>query len=465
MNLKRFGLIAVAYVSFWCAVALAEGTFDSTVSDSALSGGQTSVFNSSRDAFAKPTANLPTEDLRDFTFGNKIFNTKWVTAPASVASLDGLGPTFNRSSCSACHFKDGRGRPPIAGELYMKSMLMRLSVPGIAEDGGPKGHEIYGTQLSNNAINGVPAEGYTRITYEEISGTYDDGMTYRLRKPSYEFVDLGYGPLGDDILFSPRVAPAVHGMGLLEAIPEEIILSLADANDENGDGISGRPNMVWDAVKGKQALGRFGWKANVATLRQQDAAAAQGDAGVTTSLFPEQNCTPAQKECLAAIDGGTPEMSDKQLEKMTFYVSTLAVPARRDVDVQDVIAGARLFEKASCVACHAPQLRTGKHEVAALSDQDIQPFTDLLLHDMGEELSDNRPDYQASGSEWRTPPLWGVGLVKTVNKHSFFLHDGRARNLEEAVLWHGGEAAKSRDMFKAMSADERQALIAFLNSL
>jgi len=465
MRKKHFILAIIAYVSFWGVVDAAKDIYVSAVSDSPLSGGDTTVFNTSRDAFAKPAKNLPTTDLRAFTFGNKMFNTKWWTAPASVTSLDGLGPTFNRKSCAACHFKDGRGRPPLDINEPMKSMLVRLSIPGMAENGAPMPHAAYGGQLNDNGINGVPAEGVAKITYEDIEGRYPDGTPYSLRKPIYEFKELAYGELGSDIMFSPRVAPSVYGLGLLEAVPMVTILSNADPHDKDGDGISGRPNYVWDVVNNKKSIGRFGWKANVATLQEQDAGAALGDIGITTSLFPDENCTKAQAECGTAINGGQPEMSDMQLEKLTFYVSTLAVPARRKVDDPVVQAGARLFERAQCASCHTPQMRTGEHDIAALSRQNIQPFSDMLLHDMGDGLADNRPDFEATGTEWRTPPLWGIGLVKTVNKHTNFLHDGRARNLEEAILWHGGEAAGSKETFKAMSKDERAALITFLRSL
>ncbi len=468
MRAKHVIAITIIYVSFWSALSLAKDAYDSApnapiVAQDALSGGETTVFNKSREAFAKPAANLPTKDLRTFTFGNKMFNTKWVTAPASVTSLDGLGPTFNRMSCAACHFKDGRGRPPRSADAPMKSMLVRLSV--IQDDGTITPHPSYGGQLNDRAINGVPAEGQARVRYEEVTGQYDDGTPYRLRKPIYTFENRAFGDLGDNVLFSPRVAPAVHGMGLLEAIPEAQILAWADPDDVNGDGISGRPNYVHDAIKNGQSLGRFGWKANVASVHEQDAGAALGDMGITTSVFPDKNCPEVQTECRAAPNGGVPEMSDKQLDKMTFYVSTLAVPARRDVDDDIVKMGARAFEKANCAQCHKPQTTTGAHDIAALSFQNIQPFTDLLLHDMGKNLADNRPDGKASGLEWRTPPLWGIGLVKVVNKHTNFLHDGRARNLEEAILWHGGEAEQSKQAFKAMNADERAALITFLNSL
>lgn len=435
------------------------------VNDNALSGGETTVFTVSHNAFAKPLANLPTKDLRTFTFGNKMFNTNWVQAPASVTSLDGLGPTFNRVSCSSCHFKDGRGQPPENAAAPMQSMLVRLSIPGKAKDGGPKPHPDYGSQLNTFGISDVPGEGIATVSYEEdITGVYDDGAPYNLRKPVYHFSNMAFGELGDNTLFSPRVAPAMHGLGLLEAIPSDAILALTDKNDANKDGISGRVNTV-PGADGRPTIGRFGWKANVATLSRQNAGAAIGDLGITTSLHPEQNCPKPQHSCRKAKNGGSPEMSDTQLKKITFYTQTLAPPARRDVDDPNVQRGAFLFSNSQCASCHIPQMQTGEHAVASLSNQKIQPFTDLLLHDMGEGLADGRPDYDANGNEWRTPPLWGIGLTETVNRHTNFLHDGRARNLEEAILWHGGEAASSVKAFKKLSADDRAALLRFLESL
>lgn len=434
------------------------------VSDNPYSGGEATIFNTSREAYAKPLANLPTVDLRKFTFGNKMFNTNWVQAPASVTSLDGLGPTFNRVSCSGCHFKDGRGRPPVDSSEPMNSMLLRLSIPGKAQDGGPKPHPAYGTQLNPFGIQGVPGEGKATILYEEIEGEYPDGTKYSLRKPTYIFSELAFGEMGKDIMFSPRVAPAVYGLGLLEAISEETILALSDVDDKNNDGISGRPNYVPD-MQGNKTIGRFGWKANVATLEQQNAGAALGDIGITTSINSKQNCPEIQKDCKSSVEGGNPEMSDDQLQKMIFYTQTLAPPARRDVDDKEVIHGARLFEQSNCSSCHTPNITTGDHEIAQLANQKIQPFTNLLLHDMGDGLADNRHDHEANGNEWRTPPLWGIGLLKTVNGHTNLMHDGRARNIEEAILWHGGEAENSKIAFKNMSKVEREALIKFLNSL
>lgn len=454
-------------IGLWLLAGLAAGTGAAPVAvlPDARAGGEATVHTTSQDAFARPLPSLPPEQLRAFAFGNKIFNTNWVIAPASVTSLDGLGPTFNRVSCSGCHFKDGRGRPPLNDSEPMNSMLMRLSLPGRdRKTGGVIPHPAYGDQLNDKAIPGVPAEGRAVVRYEEQPGQYPDGRAYSLRRPVYEFVDMVFGPL-DGALFSPRVAPAVFGLGLLEAIPDETLLAWAKENRQRKDGIRGRPNRVWDSEQQKTAIGRFGWKANVATLNQQNAGAAHGDIGLTSSLHPQQNCPPLQTACQAAPDGGQPELTDRQLERLTFYTQTLAVPARRNPDDTQVQQGAALFTQLQCAVCHRPSVSTGPHAIPSLSHQTIQPFTDLLLHDMGDALADGRPDFQANGREWRTPPLWGIGLVQTVNRHSFFLHDGRARNLEEAILWHGGEAEASQQAFQQLTKDEREAVLVFLESL
>ena len=429
-----------------------------------LAAGDGTVFDTTRDAYAFSLRNLSAEERGDFLVGNNLFSDNWVIAPASTEGRDGLGPLFNARSCGSCHFKDGRGQPPEADE-EMVSTLVRLSVPGADEHGGPLAEPRYGGQLQPRANPGVPAEAATRVTWEELPGVYGDGTAYSLRRPLLEIRELGYGPMQEGTLTSMRVAPPVYGLGLLEEIPESAILALADPDDTDGDGISGRPNRVWDAEHGTSALGRFGWKANQPSLVQQTAGAFLGDIGITTSLFSSQSCTEAQLECSAAIPGGEPEAEDDVLGFVVFYGRTLAVPARRDWLEPEVRAGRALFRAAGCADCHVPSHETGESDVPALSHQRIWPYTDLLLHDMGEGLADGRPDYEASGSEWRTPPLWGVGLLETVNRHQFLLHDGRARGFAEAILWHGGEGEAAREAFRAMSTAERDALLRFLESL
>ncbi len=428
------------------------------------SGGNLTVYNSSYDAFSKPASSLSVQDLRRFTFGNKMFNTNWIAAPASVTSLDGLGPLFNRNSCSGCHTKDGRGRAFLSNEAAAsQSILFRLSV--LDENNQPIPHPVYGDQLNNQAIYGVLPEGQVEISYEEIADKFVDGRIYSLRKPSYKFVDLNYGALGDDIMYSPRVAPAVFGLGLLEAISTKNILANADENDKNHDGISGRANYVFDKIDKRIKIGRFGWKANQPSIAQQNAGAALGDIGITTSVNLQENCNAKQDTCQQQVNGGSPEMSDYQLSRLNFYISVLAVPARRNVDDVDVVAGEEIFSKINCSSCHTSSFKTSKHKVKILSNQIIHPYSDLLLHDMGEGLADNRSDGKANGKEWRTTPLWGIGLVKVVNHHTNFLHDGRARNIEEAILWHGGEAEKSKESYKALPEQQRQQLLRFLESL
>ena len=426
-------------------------------------GGDTTAFSDGANAFELSARNLPNDIRRTFEVGDSFFNQNWVTAPASTEARDGLGPTHNALSCSSCHSHDGRGKPPDHPDDPERGLLLRLSIPG---PNGPMDEPRYGGQLQDRAILGVPGEGRIVIDYIEAPGAYPDGTPFSLRQPTYRMEDLAYGPMSPNVMVSPRVAPATIGLGLLEAIPEASILALADPEDANGDGISGRPNYVEDVRTGETALGRFGWKANQPTIEQQSAGAFLGDIGITSSLFPNENCPEVQELCRQAPNGGTPEVSDERLEKVTIYTQTLAVPAMRNVDDERVKEGAQLFVQTQCAACHTSRFETGDtHPLEPLHNQVIFPYTDLLLHDMGEGLADNRPDGEATGREWRTPPLWGIGLVDTVNKHTMFLHDGRARSIEEAILWHGGEAEQSRDRFMSLTKEERDALIRFLESI
>ena len=434
-------------------------------SQEALSGGAATVRATTRQAFGQPLPHLTADQETRFFVGNSFFNRNWVSAPASTAARDGLGPLFNARSCSACHLHDGRGRPPAPGE-DMLSMLVRLSVPGQDSQRGVVPEPTYGDQFNSLALPGVPPEGRVLVTYEEVPGAYEDGEPYSLRRPTYTFSDLQYGPMHPHTLLSPRVAPAMVGLGLLEAVSESALLAMADPDDRDGDGISGRLNHVWDRARQETVVGRFGWKANQPNVAQQVAGAFLGDIGITSPLFPDENCPVDAAACRQAANGGSPELSESLLGHVVFYSRTLAVPARRNSGLPKVKRGKKLFDEAQCNACHTPILRTGAVPgLPDLSGQVIHPYTDLLLHDMGAGLADDRPDYEASGSEWRTPPLWGVGLIDTVNRHSFFLHDGRARNLAEAILWHGGEAEVSKERFRRMPREDREALLQFLNSL
>jgi CxxC motif-containing protein (DUF1111 family) len=418
------------------------------------SGGDGTTGSSDRNSFGNSARNLDDEERRRFEVGDSFFTQNWVTAPSSTDARDGLGPLFNAQSCSSCHVRDGRGSPDGNGP----GLLLRL--------GGLDGpHPVYGDQIQDRAILGVPPEATVRVLYVEESGTYPDGDAYSLRRPAYRLEDLAYGDVQLETEMSPRVAPPVFGAGLIEAIDEDDILDLSDPEDADGDGISGRPNMVLDHQSGVSVLGRFGWKANVASVADQVASAFNGDIGITSPMLPEESCGAVQTECGQAISGGKPEISIDIFEDVVFYNQTLAVPARRDLDSPDVAAGARHFAATGCGSCHRPRHVTGSHSIDALVDQVIYPFTDLLLHDMGPGLADGRPDGEASGSEWRTPPLWGIGLTGVVNGNESYLHDGRARSLEEAILWHGGEGQAARDAFAALTAEQRRQLIAFLGSL
>ena len=427
-----------------------------------LLGGETTAFSVGTNAFELSARNLPNDIRRIFEVGDSFFNQNWVTAPASTEARDGLGPTHNALSCSSCHSHDGRGKPPDQPGDPERGLLLRLSVPGTD---GPVDEPRYGGQLQDRSILGVPVEGRIAIDYVEMPGAYPDGSSYSLRQPVYGIEDLAFGPLHPDVMVSPRVAPATIGMGLLEAIPDANILAMSDPEDANEDGISGRPNYVRDVQTGELALGRFGWKANQPSVNQQAAAAFLGDIGITSSLFPNENCPAGQEACRQAPNGGEPELPDERLRKVTIYTQTLAVPAMRNIEDEQV-EHARLFVQTQCALCHTPRHETGDtHPLAPLRNQVIFPYTDLLLHDMGDGLADHRPDGQASGTEWRTPPLWGIGLVQKVNGHTMFLHDGRARSMEEAILWHGGEAEESRGKFMNLTKDERNALIRFLESI
>ena len=428
-------------------------------------GGDTTRPLETPDAFSFQAANAPRDHQRPFSFGNRLFNTNWVEAPASVKSFDGLGPLFNRVSCSGCHTKDGRGQPPERGQGPMDSMLLRISIPGIGPHGGPNPIPDYGDQLSERGIRDVPAEGQAVISYEEIKGAYADGEVYSLRRPGYSITNPAYGALPEALMISPRVAPHMIGLGLLEAVPAQTLMLLADPDDTDGDGISGRVNNVWDPVHNQFAIGRFGWKAGQPDLLNQNAAAANGDVGLTSDLHPGENCAETQSACAAAINGGSPELKDEFLEKLTLYTSSLAVPAQRNATDEHVVEGAKIFRSLGCAACHMPTLQSGAHLLPEVANQTFHPYTDLLLHDMGEGLADNRPEFAATGQEWRTPPLWGLGLVRQVNGHQFLLHDGRARGFAEAILWHGGEAARSAAKFQGAAKVEREALQAFLRSL
>lgn len=432
------------------------------------------------DAFSDPSANIGAEGRMTFNLGNGLFTKTWVSAPSSTTASDGLGPLFNARACQMCHLKDGRGHPPAGPDESPVSLFLRLSVP--AGDGGKAAEAadrtetmpdpVYGGQLQNFALPGIPAEGQLTIDYTTVDVLLAGGEVAQLRAPTYGIADPAYGLLSDALMISPRVTPQMIGLGLLEAIPATDIMAREDPDDADGDGISGRANIVLSDAQGVPMLGRFGLKAGQPSIREQSASAFSGDMGLSTPLHPAGwgECTEAQTACRGAATGADPsdglEVSAASLDLVTFYSRNLGVPARRELADPQVLRGKEVFYSSGCAACHTPKFVTGRlADQPAQSFQLIWPYTDMLLHDMGEGLADRRPEGRATGTEWRTPPLWGIGLTEQVSGQATFLHDGRARSLLEAVLWHGGEAQAARDTIVSSPLADREALIRFLESL
>jgi CxxC motif-containing protein (DUF1111 family) len=468
-SLRLSVLLAVLLLA---AGALAIG--QDGVDDATLSAGSFTIKRFDRQAFSEPSPVLTHKQRHIFMVGRSVFNRQW----AAVTSLNGdwgLGPTFIADRCSACHVNTGRGSPPQSSGEQLLSMLVRVSIPGTDEHGGPKPHPNYGDQIQNRSMDGrsvdvayagapVPNEADLFLDWEESSVTFADGETATLRKPKLRVENLKFGELGNGTMLSLRTAPPLVGAGFLEAVSEETILSIAEK--QRAQNFNGRPNRVWDAVNERMALGRFGWKANVPNLKQQIAAAALGDMGVNSNLYPGQNCPPVQTICAKQLPGNFPEIIDHEIDSVELWLQGLAVPERRDVKDSQVTLGAELFAKAQCAVCHVPDLKTARFpNLPQLSDQIFHAYTDLLLHDMGGDLADGRPDFAAGPRDWRTPTLWGLGLSQTVSGSTAMLHDGRARNVSEAILWHGGEAEGSREAFRNMSREEREALAKFVESI
>ncbi|MEN0000878.1 MAG: di-heme oxidoredictase family protein [Pseudomonadota bacterium] len=443
-------------------------------------GAGTSLKKINRDAFSHHTQNITFDEQSDFKLGNALFRKLWVSSPSSTQASDGLGPLFNARACQSCHLKDGRGHPP-EGDTDATSMFLRLARSASTADEIRALAEYtvvnfpdptYGGQLQDLAVPGLAAEGHMVINYEEVPFELADGTVVNLRKPTYAVSDLGFGPMHPDTTLSPRIAPQMIGLGLIEAIHPADIIANADPDDLDGDGISGKAALVRSA-SGELGLGRFGWKAQNLTVRAQSAGAFAGDIGISSPDAPAHygDCTEAQEACLAMPIGvqsklGDTEAPDPVLDLVTFYSENLAVPARRAIDDPLVLQGKEHFYTVGCASCHTPKFVTSREAAnPAHRFQLIWPYSDFLLHDMGEGLADGQQVGVADGQEWRTPPLWGIGLTQTVSGHTFFLHDGRARNLTEAILWHGGEAEEVRDGFADLDKSERDALIAFLESL
>ena len=415
-----------------------------------------------REAYSQPLPGLDETQLQAFMRGRGLFRQSWVVAPARDSQVDGLGPLYNRLACVSCHAGNGRGKAPQGPDERMQSMLLRLSLPGHDAHGGPLPHPVYGDQLSEEGIPGVPAEGRARLRWTYTSMALADGEVVALRRPAIDVFDLGYGPLGP-VQMSARVGQPVYGLGLLQAVPTTTLQAMA--RERKPDGVRGQRNAVWNVATRRTEGGRFGWKGSQPNLRQQVASAMIGDLGITSTLFPNNNCTPTQAACRAAPNGGTPELTPAQLDDLTTYLALLAVPAQRNRDDTPVRVGQLLFNTTGCAVCHRPSLRTGADPLSPLANRSIAPYTDLLVHYLGSGLADGRPDYRASGGHWRTPPLWGIGLSDFIGEDSGYLHDGRARTLQEAILWHDGEARAARLRYAALPRPDREALLAFLRSL
>ena len=436
--------------------------------------------NTSSKAYTYPIDTLSHEQKMPFVLGESLFAKLWVSSPSSTTASDGLGPLYNARSCMRCHVRAGRGHPPEPGIAQpTRSSVVHLSIAPHTDAQrramalglmGFVPEPTYGRQLQDHSVQGLPAEGWVKLSYTDWPVTLDDGEVVTLRKPEYTLTELNYGELHKDLQSSFRVTPPMIGLGLIEAIPEASIKANADPDDQNQDGISGRTNKVWNIATRHTAMGRFGWKAGQPTLDQQNRNALITDIGLSNTLFPTGfgECTDAQSVCQSLPDGNSEhldgvEVSDQMVDMINAYTQFLGVPNRRYSPEAD--AGESLFYNVGCAACHTPSFRTAKDAPKGLADQLIWPYSDFLLHDMGEGLADHRQEYQADGQEWRTPPLWGVGLAQKVNPKAGFLHDGRARTLEEAILWHGGEAESAKAAYAGLSLVDRTHLIRFLESL
>ncbi len=414
-------------------------------------GGATTIDDRTSLAFAQPAPNLSPEDQARHRVGDAAFAAIFVPGPAPVNP--GLGPVYNNTSCNGCHLRNGRGMPVMGSGPQRTQLLVRVSLPeGTPEHpNGAVPVPGFGFQVQDQANYGVRPEASVALAWVETQGRYGDGTPYSLRAPRVSIAPREGSTLPERMQLSLRLPPPVFGLGLLEAVEVSTLQALADPDDRNGDGISGRLNEVWDVAARALTPGRFGWKANSPHLAQQSAEAYVNDMGVTNPLFPETD--------------GTHELTRDTLEAAVFYSQSLGVPARTALDDAEVLRGEGLFKSLGCEQCHHESLETGEHAVAEVAHQRIHPYTDLLLHDLGPGLADGRPDGAATGAEWRTPALWGLGLTQTVLPYAAYLHDGRARTLEEAILWHGGEAEAAREGFRGLAGADRAALVEFLGSL
>ncbi|UOE99887.1 di-heme oxidoredictase family protein [Bdellovibrio reynosensis] len=469
-------------------------------------GGDTTVFfkGESAQAFRNPAANLTEEEIELHLKGDALFESNF--SDDTSRSEYGLGPVYNNTNCAACHAKDGRGQLPVVpfGKEWVQlkqneSIFLRISIEdglnhpknAATNWGAPIPVPGFSDQLfhlgSMGARTDFPGAGQAQVWMknEKSAFTYPDGEVVQLRKPVFkitgaydEYFDSVTGQMRSrlyekDVKTSPRMGTLMIGLGLLEAIKESDILALA-ARDLSDEGVYGKVNWVLDIKKLMSndpypvSMGRFGLKNNTPSVFHQSLGALRGDIGVTNYAFPQESIagTPLFEQFKKNTNyPGKLETADEVGDGLVFYSQTLAIPSRRNVTEAEVIRGAGLFAQVNCTTCHQPSFVTGPHEIKAFSNQKIYPYTDMLLHDMGDGLADGRQDFDANGRQWKTRPLWGIGHTQTVNPRAGFLHDGRARTIEEAILWHGGEAEHSKGKFVNLPKADRTALIQFIRSL
>jgi len=437
--------------------------------------------------FQQPHNNIGMQNMQRFVEGRRWFHTSMQTGEHNENGNDrnddaiGLqGPRFNQATCFGCHINNGRGLAPIAINQRVDTMAVRVAEPDAS--GRQLPHPMYGAAVQMNArppANGTKTDWGTSVRvagFDVKTVKLADGTTVELSKPKVAFD----GPTPG--VYSLRSAQPVIGMGLLESIPDSEILSRVRTTPD-ADGVKGQANYAYDPESGAVRLGRYGWKASKVSLRHQVAGAALLDLSVTSPIYPNRDCLFGPAKCSAGkVERG---LSNDVLQSLTRYVALLGVPAQRSlasgfpkgvsptsalaVDPVKVKAGAKVFADIKCSTCHVTEMKTGSgNELAEVRNQTIKPYTDLLLHDMGPDLADTLVEGQATGGMWRTSALWGIGYTEKVAGDSIkvgYLHDSRARTLTEAVMWHGGEAATSRQRFGALSKADRDAVLAFLNSL
>lgn len=458
---------------FLSSVVFATGLFSVSTQTQKNFDTRYTTNTTSNKVFMKQVAGLNNEEQDQFMLGRSFFTIPWVEAPSATTARDGLGPLFSANTCLNCHPRNGVGTLYNKNNSISRNLIARLSIPS----NGSKEHIMmekysgfvfeptYGKQISINGVQGVPYEAKPKIEYENITIIYPDKETVILKKPLHgvanKLTDLQYGDMNKDVIVSHRLAPALIGLGLLEKITDEQILANEDREDKDGDGISGKANRVFSPKYQDFKVGRYTWKASAATVIDQSAAAASNDMSLTNPYYPNENCTSNQKECLEAPKGDavhgkkTFDLPLHRLEAIAFYLNNLKIPRSTITEKE----GEKLFADIGCVKCHIPSFTLA-------NGYEIKPFSDILLHDMGEGLSDGRTEFEATAQEWRTAPLWGLGKYKLVlGKEPELLHDGRAKTVEEAILWHGGEAEQTKQKFMNLSKKQRETIIRYIGEL